>query len=128
MRFSSSRGQAAVEFALVLPILLLLVTGIIDFGMLFLTKSQVEAASAMGARMVTLGTGTTTMKNDVVADYPGTNVDDPSYYPTDAVGDDVTVTVYKEYHILTPIIASFFPSGVTVTSSTTMVVEEVPPS
>ncbi|CEO88381.1 hypothetical protein SSCH_180029 [Syntrophaceticus schinkii] len=34
-QFRNNRGQAMLEFALVLPILLLLVFGIIDFGIIF---------------------------------------------------------------------------------------------
>lgn len=45
----SSRGQALVEFALVLPILLMLVGGIIQYGVIFATKhSLIQVARDTG--------------------------------------------------------------------------------
>jgi hypothetical protein len=41
----SRRGQTLVEMALVLPILLLVVGGIIQFGMLFWTQDQPRSES-----------------------------------------------------------------------------------
>jgi Flp pilus assembly protein TadG len=41
----SRRGQSLVEMALILPILLLLVGGIIQFGMLFWTQDQPRSGS-----------------------------------------------------------------------------------
>ena len=46
----SENGQAMVEMALVLPILLLLVGGIIDFGWLFYNKLALNNAAREGAR------------------------------------------------------------------------------
>jgi len=43
-------GQGMVEFALVLPILLLVIFGIIEFGRLLFTYSMISAASREGAR------------------------------------------------------------------------------
>lgn len=48
IRFFS--GQALVEFAFVLPILLLLIVGLIDFGLLFYTQMSVVNAAWEGAR------------------------------------------------------------------------------
>lgn len=45
------KGQSAVEFALVLPILLLIVCGILDFGWLFYNQLSVENACREGARV-----------------------------------------------------------------------------
>lgn len=44
-------GQALLEFALVLPILLLLVGAAVDFGLAVYARSQVEAAVREGARL-----------------------------------------------------------------------------
>jgi Flp pilus assembly protein TadG len=44
-----SRGQAIVEFALVLPVLLLLVLGVADFGRMYASVVAVEAASREAA-------------------------------------------------------------------------------
>lgn len=44
------RGVAAVEFALVLPILLLIVFGIVEFGVAFYDKAVITNASREGAR------------------------------------------------------------------------------
>lgn len=44
------RGQALVEFVLVLPVVLLLILGIIEFGYLFGVMSAVSAGAREGAR------------------------------------------------------------------------------
>jgi Flp pilus assembly pilin Flp len=49
------RGAAAVEFALVLPILLLLVFGIVQFGITFTQWLEMEHAAREGARWGSLG-------------------------------------------------------------------------
>ena len=48
-------GSAVVEFALVLPLLLLLVSGIIDFGRIYWEQSTTSAAAREGVRLVALG-------------------------------------------------------------------------
>ena len=44
------KGAAAVEFAIVLPLLVLLVFGIIEFSILFYNKAMITNASREGAR------------------------------------------------------------------------------
>ncbi len=46
----SERGQSMVEFALVLPILLLLLCGIIDFGWIFAQKIEINNSCREAAR------------------------------------------------------------------------------
>ena len=46
----SDNGQAIVEFAFVLPFVLILVLGIIEFGVLFYDKAMITNASREGAR------------------------------------------------------------------------------
>jgi len=43
------KGQALVEFALILPLLLILVVGALDFGRLFFTKIVITNAAREGA-------------------------------------------------------------------------------
>lgn len=47
---SDEEGQAMVEFALMLPILCLILFAVIEFGMAFWTYQQVSAAASEGAR------------------------------------------------------------------------------
>lgn len=50
MRKLNERGAAAVEFALLLPVLLTLLFGIIEFGMIMYGREVVTNASREGAR------------------------------------------------------------------------------
>ena len=50
----SERGSQLIEFALVLPLLLLLVLGILDFGLLFQRYEAVTNAAREGARVAVL--------------------------------------------------------------------------
>ena len=61
-RFADIRredGQALVEFALVLPILLMVATGITSFGLVFYHYITIEDAVRSGARTLSLGRGNT---------------------------------------------------------------------
>ena len=44
------RGAAALEFAIVLPVLILLLVGVVDFGMVMGAQAQVSNAAREGAR------------------------------------------------------------------------------
>jgi hypothetical protein len=50
IKSGSQKGAALIEFALVLPILLVLVFGIIEFGFLLYNKAVITNASREGAR------------------------------------------------------------------------------
>ena len=53
-RLQSERGAELVEFALVFPLLLLVVLGVIDFGLLFQRYEVVTNAAREGARIAVL--------------------------------------------------------------------------
>ena len=54
LRSRRERGAAAVELAIVFPLLFLVVAGIIDFGRAFFTQIQVTNAAREGARAAVL--------------------------------------------------------------------------
>ena len=53
-RRHSERGAAAVEMALVLPVLLFLLMGMIDFGRAYSAQIQLSAAAREGVRLASL--------------------------------------------------------------------------
>ncbi len=71
---SRDRGSVAVEFALLLPVLLLLIFGIIDFGRAINAQITLTQAAREGARLASLG------YSDLRGDHPhgergGSNID-----------------------------------------------------
>jgi Flp pilus assembly protein TadG len=50
-KFQSEKGAAAVEFALLLPLLMMIVFGIIEFGFALYRQSVLTNASREGARL-----------------------------------------------------------------------------
>ncbi|MBM4608636.1 pilus assembly protein [Rhodococcus hoagii] len=61
-RFRSESGAAAVEFALVVPILLLLVLGIIEFGRAYNIQNSLSAAAREGVRVMAISKSPTAAK------------------------------------------------------------------
>src|SRR5439155_411108 len=49
-RLRTCRGQSLVEFALVLPLMVTVMLGIVDFGFVFFVRGSVENAAREGAR------------------------------------------------------------------------------
>jgi Flp pilus assembly protein TadG len=60
LRCFNENGQAMVEIALVLPILLLVVTGILTFGLAFNNYVLLTEATGIGARTLAISRGATT--------------------------------------------------------------------
>ncbi|HYP44075.1 MAG TPA: TadE family protein [Propionibacteriaceae bacterium] len=61
-RFRGERGVAAVEFALVLPVLLMLVLGIVEFGRAYHIQTSLSLAAREGVRSMALTNNVATAK------------------------------------------------------------------
>ena len=117
MNIKGQRGGSAVEFAIVLPILVVLIFGIIEFSILFYDKAVITNASREGARagIVFAPTGSrldeTEIKavvnsycaNNLITFGSATSVDtnvDPEDLNSGSPGDPLTVTVDYSYDFL----------------------------
>lgn len=83
----SERGAELIEFALVLPLLLMIVLGIVDFGFLFQRMQVVTNAAREGARMAVLPGYATADVQARVRDFVQTGG-----VPTSLTNPDVKVT------------------------------------
>lgn len=57
------RGAAVVEFAVVLPLLLTVLFGIIEYGWVFMVRQTLQTAAREGARLAVLQTSVTPYTN-----------------------------------------------------------------
>jgi len=131
MRQHNERGAAAVEFALLLPVLLTILYGIIEFGMIMYGREVVTNASREGARAgiiqvspkPTSGQITTIATNYLTG--TGINPSQVTITVTGAGGASptmLTVTATYNYPWLVPYIPAVLglPSPLPITMSTTM--------
>ena len=115
MRRKGQKGAAAVEFAIILPVLILLLFGAIEFGLLLYNQQVITNASREGARAgivsqsprVSAGEIDAVIRNYCVGNlvtFGAPNVPDVDVDPSDAsgstFGDDLTVTVRYTYDFL----------------------------
>ena len=90
-RTNSQSGQALVEMALVLPVLMVLVVGILDFGRILVHMQDAESTASAAARYAAVGRA---MPSDLV-DFQigGVDPDVCIEASTLAVGEPLTVTI-----------------------------------
>lgn len=122
-RQARDRGAAAVEFALVVPLLIMLVFGIIDFGYLINRVSLVNNAARDAARVASLN-GTSAevaaTANKALNGMPGTTVTVKcrkadgtpcgSYDANAESGGTAVVEITYVHSMITPIAAVFADS------------------
>lgn len=110
MRFREadrSRGAAAVEFAIVLTLLLLIVFGIIDFGRAYNAKVTLAQAAREGARLVALNQSNVVSRTQAAATgLSPVSVNVVQSCPAGATqGADAKVTVTYTFNFVTPLMA-----------------------
>ena len=110
--FKKDKGQAAVEFALVLPILLLIICGIIDFGWILGNRLLVSYCTREGARygsVVASETNSTSLITQRILNVApayakdGLTINVAFSDPVDPQDGDVIVDVSYKANVLTPI-------------------------
>jgi len=140
----TDHGAAAVEFALVLPLLVFVVFGIIEFGFLLYDKAVITNASREAARRACVysnsdnPTSVASIIDDIVRDYGSLPIQLPSRAVTGkdvsitpdpataSSGDYITATVRYSYtFFILPDLEDFFPgssslSTVSLTGTTVM--------
>jgi len=81
------KGQALIEFVLILPIFLFILFAIIDFGMIFSTKSSLENNSNDIINLFKSGTSIEELKE--LYDDNDINVSEKDYYYTFSISTSV---------------------------------------
>jgi len=123
----NNRGQALVEFALVLPVLLLLIIGSMEFGLVINQYMVLAEAAREGARSAALGSSNATVTAVVRAAANHIDISQltVTISPTDTRvrGNGVTVTAGKPVQAITQLMSPFFPAGFMVQGAATMRVE-----
>jgi len=148
----SEDGAVAVEFALIVPIMLMLVFGIVDFGWMINRDMLVDNASRDGARVASLGgkfaqvcssvrtelsssgiavptscntTGSpTSIKVDCrKADDTACNATSSNYDTLAVSGSTVVVTITYQHAWVTPMLSTMLGRTKTIVETTQMVVE-----
>jgi Flp pilus assembly protein TadG len=144
-RSTRKRGQAMVEFALVLPIFMLILSGILDFGFALYSRMTVINAAREGARAAAMVTDTSTIPTVVSAaatSAAGQAGLTPSSVTENCIvggghtyhtctwiadqtnsaqaGDSVSVTVHYTYHTFFPLL---FGTTFDLSSTVQMVID-----
>jgi Flp pilus assembly protein TadG len=124
-------GAAAVEFALLLPLIVLLLFGIIEFGLAFNTRIQATNAAREGARMAVVGIdnwadigGGTTFWQAVQQDAGLADIENCVLTTEDVVGGTLTVTFDYPLDLAIPFMPNP-PSWQTGTARATMRIEQL---
>lgn len=129
VRNRRERGAAAVEFAIIFPVLFLLLAGIIDFGRAFFYQVQLANAAREGTRAAVVGSLTVDeIKTRTAAAVPGMNPADLTYpvitqCPSGSGNATVEVAAPFEWIVLKPaiqIIGGSWGMGNTLSSSAVM--------
>jgi Flp pilus assembly protein TadG len=142
-RVRSEAGAELVEFALVLPIMLLVFGGIVDFGLLLQRQQVITNAAREGARLAVLPGYTTPDVQARVTQFVREGINSDSAAPVTSVATvtltpgsgpafqaaQVNVTLADRFLILGPIVSLAGGTGsfgtIALSATTTMRVETV---
>ena len=121
-RRRAERGSAAVEFALLLPILLLVLLALVQVGALARDQLVLTQASRAGAREAAVNGSIDAVHEAVRSAAAGLNSERVAIGVSWGVerGEPVTVSVTYEVPVASPLAGWLLPETVTLRSSATM--------
>jgi Flp pilus assembly protein TadG len=123
------RGQSILEFAITIPLLLLLLVGIFDFGRATFYYSSITNSAREGARYGIINPDNMNGIQQRVREYSFGIDPDPSVLviqiQKDSIANTITVSVSYTFVPATPLIAPFLSGndGIVFQTETTMQIE-----
>jgi len=89
----NEKGASAVEFALILPLLIMLVFGIVQFGIAFNNYITITHAAREGARIAAVDLNNPDLKNIIIE----------RAFPVQITEDDIVISTTEEKNIGDPV-------------------------
>jgi Flp pilus assembly protein TadG len=108
------RGVALVEFALVLPILLVILLGVIEFGRGFQVWLEVTHAASYGAHQGAVGASAGEIEaavRNMLGDLDQASLSVSTANAQGTSGTEVSVVVHYDHTLLTGFFDGLFPDG-----------------
>jgi uncharacterized protein (UPF0333 family) len=131
-----SKGSVLLEVALILPLLLIILSGIIEFGFILGAKIAVNSAAYEAARAATINDNIEKSALEAISSYPGATLPGWNFEERlsatiesegNEPGDKIRILVNYDVPIIFPIISSFLNidrSGFKITGISVMSIEE----
>ena len=129
MKRRYQRGQSLVEVAFVLPVLLLILLGIFDFGRAVYAYNAMSNSAREAARLAIVDQNATAVEAEAQRSALGLDPNSISVTFSTCpapvkIGCPATVTVDHQWTAITPIVGGFFGS-IDLSSTTEMPIERV---
>jgi Flp pilus assembly protein TadG len=123
------RGQSVVEFALVLPVLLIIVLGLFDFGRAIYASNAISNAARVATRLAIVDQDEVLIKQTAVDEAPGAGLEPPDIVVTYTCTDRIevcfaNVAVTVGYTPATPMIEALV-GPITLSASSEMPIEHL---
>jgi Flp pilus assembly protein TadG len=121
-RAAGERATATVEFALVLPLVLLLVLALLEVGLLVKDRLVLEGSARAGAREAAVYTDDAAVRQAVLDAAPSIDTDAIDVVVTREGSAGTAVTVAVDYHaaVNVPFVDWLFPAVVDLSASAVM--------
>ena len=128
MVLKNEKGQSLVEMALLLPILLILLVGVVDFGRVLYTNMHMQLATQETVRLAGLGATDDDLRN-FLYDYINVNNKDNIDMQISLIeeqrvsGEYVTITLIYPMEIITPFITNIISIPLQIETESTIRIE-----
>ncbi len=123
---SQEKGQSLVEFALLLPVLLLIICGLLDMGRAVYTYTVLSHSAHEGARQAVIADNPTeVIINAAIQTAVAVNLQpsDVQIVGNREPGTEVTVIVSYQFNLITPMIAQIVGDSLALSAAATMIVD-----
>ncbi len=125
----NDKGQSMVEMAIILPVLLLILFAIFEFGRILGAYMLIHDLARDGVRYGVVGMSDQSIKDHIMEhdSFLNINSDDINITPSiRSLGSALTVGIDYEIEIITPIISSIVPNPINLRAEYVMRVEKLP--
>jgi len=126
----SEKGQSMVELALILPIIILILFGILEFGRIFYSYIVITNAAREGARVGAVGSPDSVIIERIREAAPLPHAESnlsitklEPHVDSRTPGIPLTVEVSYDVYLVTPILEDILPNPITLKSRATMRLE-----